>query len=121
MKRLYLIFLFYLGSCTNLTTEDTRLFIGNWLEETPNSSFIQGISLKPDGTAASIGMATLKYESWNINGDTLILSGKSIGNHQTISFSDKWQIIEINKNTMKLEDSNGYQINYHRTETPKHL
>lgn len=113
MKQFCIIFLaFFLGSCGSLENDNAGLFVGNWLEETPNRHFVQGISLKADGTAASIGMATLKYEKWKLNGNKLILSGQSLGNGQTIDFSEKWQIIEINPHIMKIEKSNGHKINY---------
>lgn len=113
MKQLCSIFLaFFLGSCSSLENDNVGLFVGNWLEETSNRHFVQGISLKADGTAASIGMATLKYEKWKLDGNKLILSGQSLGNGQTIDFSEKWQIIEINPHIMKIEKSNGHKINY---------
>lgn len=48
----------------------------------------QGFELCADGTASSINMATLSYESWERSGDTLLLRGQSIGNGQTLSFID---------------------------------
>ena len=117
MKRFaFLIFLIFTAiSCSSLNNKDTNLFHGRWQEEaTPNKSYIQGFELRPDGTASSIGMATLKYEAWAIKGTDLILSGKSIGNGQTIDFSDEWQIIEISPSHLRLQNNNGYQLNYYR-------
>lgn len=114
MKPLCIIFLaFLLGNCGSLENGNAGLFVGNWQEETPDRHFVQGISLKPDGTAASIGMATLKYEKWELDGNKLILYGQSLGNGQIIDFSEQWQVIEINPHIMKIKKLNGYKINYH--------
>ena len=48
----------------------------------------QGFELADHGTATSIGMATLQYQKSSTNGDTLFLDGKSIGNGQTLNFTD---------------------------------
>lgn len=115
----FLIFtIFLIVACSSLTVEDKALFCGRWIEETaPNGPFVQGMALLPDGTATSIGMATLKYEKWTLKNGSLVLSGKSIGNGQTIDFSDQWQILEITPFTMKLKSTDGnYRVNYHRSE-----
>lgn len=117
MKRFLIFSLLFIAACAGETSKNGKLFIGKWLEETtPSRRFVQGIELKPDGTAASIGMATLKYEKWTTDGSRLIVSGKSIGNRQTIDFSDEWRVIAINPQTMQIEQSNGYRINYYRME-----
>lgn len=55
---------------------------GAWVEPVPGmENMQQGFVLEPDGTASSINMATLQYESWKKEGDLLIFAGKSIGNH----------------------------------------
>ena len=62
---------------------------GEWVEPVPGmENHVQGINIKKGGKASSINMATLQYASWKKEGNKLILSGKSIGNHETISFSD---------------------------------
>lgn len=62
---------------------------GSWVQPIPGQSGkMQGMELKSDGTASSINMHTLVYESWSRKGDNLILKGKSIGNRQTIDFAD---------------------------------
>lgn len=76
---------------------------GEWVEPIPGmDDQIQGISLNADGTASSINMATLQYETWKREGDNLILSGKSIGNGQTISFSDTLLIKNLTDEEMSL-------------------
>lgn len=88
---------------------------GKWIEVVPEGAeYTQGITLNEDGTASSIGMETLKYESWATDDNTLILNGKSIGNGQTIEFSDTLKIIKLTNDSLTLERNNGYRCSYHR-------
>ncbi|WP_294627306.1 lipocalin family protein [uncultured Bacteroides sp.] len=62
---------------------------GKWVEPVPGmENQVQGVNLEKGGKASSVNMATLQYESWEKKDGKLILSGKSIGNHQTIDFID---------------------------------
>ena len=110
--------IFLIAACSTPAAEDKSVFCRRWIEETaPDSPYVQEITLLPDGTASSIGMATLKYQKWALKNGRLFLSGKSIGNGQTIDFSDQWQILEITPLTMKLKSADGnYRINYRRSE-----
>ena len=69
---------------------------GKWIEPVPNMPEIkQGFSLEQGGVAESINMATLQYYAWEVKDNTLILSGKSIGNHQVIEFTEEYEIASI--------------------------
>lgn len=73
------------------------------------------MTLTKEGKASSIGMATLQYESWQLLSDgQLVLSGKSIGNGQTISFSDTLAILSLQQDTLTLRKGADYQIKYAR-------
>lgn len=78
----------------------------------------EGFELKDNGLASSINMATLVYEKWETikldNTDVLVLQGKSIGNGQTLSFSDTLKIDKISENSLTLT-----QDSYTRTYTKK--
>lgn len=77
---------------------------GQWIEPVPGTSdAIQGIELKENGDATSINMATLQYKRWNREGDRLILSGESIGNHQTIAFTDTFEIGKLSTDSLILK------------------
>ncbi|WP_083380983.1 lipocalin family protein [Bacteroides ndongoniae] len=105
-----------LASCHTATQKNERDFTGNWIEVMPaNPQIVQGVTLNADGTASSIGMATLKYESWSLSGDRLILNGKSIGNGQTIDFSDTLDVVKLTPDSMTLGRSGSYRIDYYRT------
>lgn len=47
-------------------------------------------------------MATLAYDTWTIEGNRLILGGKSIGNGQTIDFSDTLVVVRLSADNMVL-------------------
>lgn len=88
--------------------------LGEWIqpiESMPGET--QGIKIDENGTASSINMATLVYEKWSQDGDQLILSGQSIGNGQTIQFTDTLKIETVTPDSLILS-SNGNIIRYSR-------
>lgn len=77
---------------------------GSWVEPVPGMPDMQqGFTLEANGKASSIEMATLQYESWKKEGNQLILSGKSIGNHLTIDFSDTLTIEKLTADSLILK------------------
>ena len=112
MKKLWFLVVFLITACNQ---QPQNPILGNWLEVMPvNRHIIQGITFNDNGSAQSIGMQTLQYESWKLENDKLTLSGKSIGNGQTIDFSETYDIIEISPETLKLGKFGMYQIEYKR-------
>ncbi len=74
---------------------------GKWLQPVPGLPDLeQGFILEKNGKASSVNMATLQYETWKKESDLLILSGKSIGNHQTISFQDTLVIERLTQDSL---------------------
>lgn len=125
MKSSYLFLpasLMILMSCAkseNLCNEST--FIGEWHEIMPvNKHIKQGVVLEKDGKASSVGMATLKYNSWQLlkKQETcrIVLTGESIGNGQTIQFSDTLDIISLNQDTLTLGKGDTYRIQYTKAD-----
>ena len=97
-----------LTACSSVQIE------GSWVEPVPGMpEMVQGDTLENGGKATSINMATMQYEFWEKKGDKLVLSGKSIGNHQTISFSDTLQIEELTTENLVLKKGD-LVINYQR-------
>lgn len=87
---------------------------GNWVEPVPGmENQVQGITLGKGGKASSINMATLQYEKWEKTDNMLILSGKSIGNHETIHFCDTLAIERLTKEELTLTKGS-VTINYHK-------
>ena len=78
MKNLIWISTMALGCMALLPACNGASIEGAWVEPVPGmENMQQGFVLEPDGTASSINMATLQYESWKKEGDVLILAGKS--------------------------------------------
>lgn len=111
------------ASCSNnKASSGEEQFFGKWHEVMPeNLSFVQGIHLQEGGQASSIGMATLKYDSWKLlqaaDGDCdIILTGESIGNGQTIRFSDTLRVISLQNDTLTLGKGDMYRIQYTKAD-----
>ena len=89
---------------------------GRWIEVLPEGTpYTQGVCLNDDGTAESIGMATLKWYRWSRQGDMVILFGESIGNGQTIECSDTLNIVSLAGDTLKVKRDNEV-VSYVRSE-----
>ena len=116
MKKIFWLFLIcFISACQ--TQKEENLYVGHWVEVMPvNKHIIQGVSLYEDGTASSIGMKTLQYEKWKIDGQKIILTGKSIGNGQTIDFQDDFDVLEISPYSMKLGKFGQYRVDYYRVD-----
>lgn len=94
------------------TACDGNSIEGKWVEPIPGmENQVQGICLEKGGKAYSINMATLQYESWEKKNNMLVLTGKSIGNHETGSFSDTLVIEKLTKDELTLKKGN-LTINY---------
>ena len=63
----------------------------------------QGFCLESGGKATSVNMATLRYEHWVQKGRDLILSGQSIGNHQTLPFADTLTVEKLTADSLVLK------------------
>lgn len=94
-----LSFVVLLTACGN-----SENIVGTWVQPVPGLPKLkQGFVLEEGGKASSIDMATLRYETWQQEGSLLILSGKSIGNHQIISFSDTLSIEKQTRDSLVLK------------------
>ena len=97
-----------LTSCGGMQLREQASLIGQWVEPVPgNESAFQGFSLESGGLASSVNMATLQYQTWRRDGNRLVLSGKSIGNHQTINFEDSYVIKKLTSRELILQKGNG--------------
>ncbi len=104
MKRFILWLTLGTTACTGIRQADLT---GCWMEVLPpETPYEQGMVLNDDGTAESVGMATLKYQGWKKSDNRIILEGESIGNGQTISFSDTLHIVRLVGDTLTVERRN---------------
>lgn len=99
-KIIFFIFGLLLAACgENVNIE------GKWVEPVPGMPEIQqGFNLEQGGKAESINMATLQYYAWEVKDNILILSGKSIGNHQTIEFTEEYEIASVDDDKLVLKN-----------------
>lgn len=86
---------------------------GTWLEPIPGMEGEQGFTLEKGGRASSVNMATLRYESWSLKGDRLILTGQSIGNGQTLQFADTLRVEKLDGQSMTVS-RRGASVTYRR-------
>lgn len=100
MKKLIFMLItafFILNGCTK------DKIIGTWVQPIPGmENQIQGFTLNKDGSAASVNMHTLSYTNWKQKENTLVLIGQSIGNGQTITIKEEFEILQIDNQTLKL-------------------
>lgn len=106
----------FLMSCNS--DNSNKKFEGNWIEVMPVSlDVVQGVTLDSDGKASSIGMATLQYDKWKAEDNKLILEGKSIGNGQTIDFSDTLTVISVTPDSLLLDKYGMYRVKYYKVKS----
>ena len=89
-----------LASCAEPLNKEN--LVGIWVQPVPGMALVQGIELKEDGSARSVNMATLKYESWELDGRSIILRGTSIGNGTSGTLSDTLGIIRADRDSLIL-------------------
>ena len=115
-----------LSSCNQTTKQDTKkeevstsnidknenLLIGSWIEPIPSrKNEFQGFTIKHDGSAESINMATLVYKKWWKEANKLVLVAESIGNGTSSIDTTKYEIVKLNEKELELKD-NDYSIKY---------
>lgn len=99
---LLLAAVFAFVSCNTNTKYAEQELVGLWVEPIPGMNMVQGVALKEGGEAHSVNMATLLYEHWECNGNGLLLTGKSVGIHQTIAFTDTLKIEKVSADSLIL-------------------
>ena len=79
------------AAATKIATDPTYAeAVGKWTMPDPIASEgVMGVQIMVEGAARSINMATLVYTSWELQGeaDKILLKGQSLGNGQTIDFT----------------------------------
>ncbi len=80
---------------------------GSWVQPNPiNEKEVQGFTLKNDGTASSINMATLVYKKWWTEKDKLILVIESIGNGSSSIDTTQYDILKNTNSILELKWGN---------------
>jgi hypothetical protein len=126
MKQPLLLFLIgLLASCTSKpavepitidTTDQVQpSLLGTWVQTIEGMEpEEQGFSLLDSAMATSVNMETLKYTHWKQQGDTLMLSGLSIGNGVSFTFTDTCRFQLTHTDTLVLQYSYGKQVFWRR-------
>ena len=80
------------AAATKVATDPTYAeAVGAWTMPDPiDPEGVMGVEIEVEGAAQSINMATLVYTSWELQGeaDKILLKGQSLGNGQTIDFTE---------------------------------
>ena len=87
---------------------------GIWIQPVPGSHMVQGVELKSDGSARSVNMETLRYERWELEKESIILHGLSIGNGVSGEFSDTLGIVRLSPDSLILQKGD-FIIEYSRS------
>ena len=90
----------------------TDPLVGTWVQPQTNFTQEQGFELYKDGTATDINVDYVKYESWEKNGDYLILKGKNVGSVKK-DFSDTLKIEKVDDDELILSQS-GEKVTFKR-------
>lgn len=94
-KLLALSFAAFLAACSEAD------ITGTWVQPIPGAeNELQGFILSPDGTATTVNAETILYSTWSRNGDILTLTGQSLGNRQTIDFTQDYEIEKLTSDTL---------------------
>ncbi len=93
-----------------VTTHSPYYYIqSTWVEPNPiKPTEVQGITLKEGGAASSVGMETLLFSKWVMNGNNLMLTSQSIGSGQTLEGTDTLQIIRLDTDSLILSRPDGF-------------
>lgn len=98
---------FCIASAAFMTSCSSRIqkedLCGIWIQPVPGSHIVQGVELNADGSARSVNMATLLYDSWKLEKESLILHGLSIGNGVSGEFSDTLGIVKLTPDSLSLQ------------------
>lgn len=107
MRLFFLLSLALLTTCCSTPTSPIpSKLCGDWVQPIPgHPGRLQGIRLLPNGVAESINMHTLRYSKWELDGDRLTLTGKSIGNQHSAIFSITPSFALLRQDTLILKFS----------------
>lgn len=98
-----------LFGCTGASLE------GEWVQPVPAlPGQVQGMRLEAGGNASSVNMQTLLYTHWSRHGGNLVLEGKSVGNGQTLVFSESYRIEKLTREKLVLVASAGEKLEFTR-------
>lgn len=92
------------ATVTETVKDTTNLLVGSWVRPNPiNDKEVEGFTMKSDGTAESINMATLLYKKWWQEDGKLILLMESVGNGSSSLDTMKFDIVKNTATELELK------------------
>ena len=89
-------------------------FVGEWIAPVPGQpKRTQGYVFRADGSASSIGMATLRAKRWAVKDEYLTIWGDSVGNGMTIPFEMQYLVLEASPEVLHIQQG-GYEATFTR-------
>ena len=87
-----------------LTAQELTVTVqGTWFEPNPiKASEMQGVTLEADGSAVSVGMATLQFKNWSLADGKVMLTAESIGNGVNAETTDTLQVVKLDADSLVL-------------------
>lgn len=61
-----------------------------------------GVTLEADGSAVSVGMATLQFKNWSLADGKVMLTAESIGNGVNAETTDTLQVVKLDADSLVL-------------------
>ena len=92
-------------------TVDTSKIYGYWEDQSPAKL---NFSIATKGRVKSENMKTLLYEKWEIDGDSITFTVKSIGNKTSSTSQQSYKIAKLGNNEMVLITDNGRVFTYQK-------
>jgi len=94
--------------------------VGKWTQPIPGQEpAVQGFELHPDQRASSINIHTQIYDTWNLSGDTLLLSSHSEGVKTSSATVDTFIIDELTDSGLALRSASAadtFRDRYQKTK-----
>ncbi|CAG4992852.1 hypothetical protein DYBT9275_01054 [Dyadobacter sp. CECT 9275] len=91
---------------------------GSWVRDMDEQpQFKQGFTLKDDGSALAINQLSKTYETWEKQGNLLIITGKETSQEPALLIRDTLKIISVSDSTLILENA-GQRHTFSRTANP---
>ena len=63
---------------------------------------MQGVTLEADGSAVSVGIATLQFKNWSLADGKVMLTAESIGNGVNAETTDTLQVVKLDADSLVL-------------------
>ncbi|MDR6194844.1 lipocalin family protein [Siphonobacter sp. SORGH_AS_0500] len=105
------LLLISLLACQN---KDKDSVVGKWTLSGENQSDT-GFTLDKEGIASAFPAGDIDYQTWEMQGDNLLLHGRKQQNGSTSPYDHTLKVISIKDNTLIVETEDGQTLTYTKT------